>query len=295
MDLLQQAERTLQHLVALEGRLTDLQQRAEKLVVERHQQELRGDEGCRQVAEQWLAGQGQAEARRRQVETATGALSSRLEALRQSAGQGASECRRLLQEALEPLRALHRQLEESGQQLEQIRVRSSQAVENANGRVEQLFELAHRPLTEIAQWLAEDFSPRLREHESALADQGRRLQSLCSQTASQVEADSQRQRQNLSNLADSFSQHTDQAGALLRASAEACAGELEAQQRRLGDEHSQLNRRLSQKVTAWTGEVGEVLGQLQEMDTRFVNDARLSNQGVDAVLNLAEDYKKALE
>lgn len=295
MDLLQQAERTLQHLVTLESRLSDLKQRAEKLVVERHQAELKGEEGCRQMAERWLDGQAQAEARRRQLETVTASLGSRLEALRQAAGQGASECRRLLEAALEPLRGLHRQLGECGQQLEQIGARSQQGIESANQRVEELFERALRPLTEMAEWLAQEFSPLLSEHESALADQGQRLRSLCTETTAQMETDSQRQRLSLASMADDFAHHTDQAGALLRASAETCAGELETQQRRLGDEHSHLNKRLGQKVATWTGEVGEVLGQLQELDSRFVNDARLSNQGVDAVLNLAEDYKKVLE
>ena len=165
----------------------------------------------------------------------------------------------------------------------------------ASQRALELFEQARRPLEETTLWLKQDFSRRLQEHSQQLEEQTQRVTVLGTEAAEEMEAECHRNAGHLEVAGDNFRQQAQQVRGQLQETAETAVRELESQQRVLLDQHAEAGERLSKGVQQIAGGVGEVLYKLQEMDARVHNDARTSNEGIDAVLRLAEDYRRVLE
>ena len=295
MDLIQQTQKTVAQLVGLETRLDELRQRAEQLLAKRQEAHAKASADCEQVVSSWQAVQAAADSGRQQIDASADGLQGRLNVLQESARQAAEDCSRQVEEALAPLRTLHEQLDDSASQLEALRTKTEEALMAASQRALELFEQARRPLEETTLWLKQDFSRRLQEHSQQLEEQAQRVTLLGTEAAEEMEAECHRNAGHLEVAGDNFRQQAQQVRGQLQDTAETAVRELESQQRVLLDQHAEAGERLSKGVQQIAGGVGEVLYKLQEMDARVHNDARTSNEGIDAVLRLAEDYRRVLE
>ncbi len=295
MDLIQMAQQSAQSILNLENRLTVLRQRAQDLLAKKQEFQSQAEADCQQVGDAWQATQSRADHDGQAIESALESLSTRLDRLYELARQGAEDCSLQVEEALSPLRALQAQLDSSANQLEALQATTRDALREANRCALELFERARRPLEETSIWLRQEFSPRLQEQLLQLDEQAHRLSLMSSEAGSQIQMESQRGAEQLGQAGDDFRHTAAQAHGTLQETAETALRDIQTQQKTLFENHSEADELLTKEVQQIAGNVGEALQQLQEMDSRFQNDARSSNQGLDAMLRMAEDYQKALE